>query len=550
MKKNMLNLCFMCAVMMCVTFASSAVEIKANTSALVDKPMESGINVSIKGQYLDFSGDEPPVIDDGRTLVPLRSIFEALDVEVSWDDNTKTVTATSRDNVVIKMTIDETEYTVNGENKVLDVPAKIINSRTFVPVRAVSESLGCIVEWDDERQMVYVIPENSAKIQIDGDLTTFGINRDVKTNTSDYEVRAAVTDNFIYKQSGNTILISAGDDKKLKIDTYDSEFNRVSEKILDFELPLFGGFYTDGIKNYILFGQENKTETNNAEVFRLVKYDLNFNKLSSVSINGATSMTVTPFRSGGVSMASNENELVVHASKLRYASSDGLNHQSQITFVINTDTMKLTNKVGEYQTNHVSHSFNQYVKYDGDDHVLVDHGDAYPRSVVIHKGDGSSYKEVDLLDIPGTIGSNATGVSVGGLEVSSSNYLVPINKIDFNSNSSSQRDVVMLTCNKGLSGVSSVTLQKYVGTDKTSTTPKIISAGTDKYIVMWEELATSKQKLGVKYVVVDGTGKATSAVKSIENTDGLSDVLPMYDAAAKTLTWFVNDNVYELKVTV
>lgn len=554
-KKNLLSTYILSVVMTGGILTATIEEVKANTdtSILLDKPMPTGINVSMKGKYLDFSGDEPPTIDNGRTLVPLRSIFEALGADVEWDNDTRAVTATSQDGIVIKMAIDETSYTVNGEEKTLDVSAQIINSRTFVPVRAVSESLGCVVEWDADEQMVYIIPENSAKIKIDDDLTTFGIYRDVKTSASSYDVRASVSENFIYKQAGseNITLLSAGSDGKLKINIYNSEFDKISEKSVDFELPIFGGFYTDGTNNYIVYGKENETEASGAEVYKLVKYDLDFNKIDTLSINGATSTTVYPFKSGGLSMASNGNELVVHTSRLRYASSkDGLNHQSQITFVVDTDNMKLKNEVGEFQKNHVSHSFNQFVQYDGKNHVLLDHGDAYPRSIVIHKGDGSSYKEVNLLNIPGSVGDNTTNVSIGGLEVSSSNYLVPINKIDFDSGSTKERDVVMLTCDKNLGSVKAVTLQKYTGTDKTSSTPKIVNIDTDKYIVIWEELDTSKKKIAIKYVVVNGEGKATSSVETIDKVTTLSDVQPIYNSKDKTLMWFVNDNVYKVKLNI
>ncbi|HBS44626.1 MAG TPA: hypothetical protein DEA91_09550, partial [Paenibacillus sp.] len=97
---------------------------------------------------------------------------------------------------------------------------------------------------------------------------------------------------------------------------------------------------------------------------------------------------------------------------------------------MNTQTMTVTNDLGRFQKNHVSHSFDQYVLFDGAAHVLVDHGDAYPRSIVLNKGNGTSYNEVDLFNIPGKIGANTTGVSIGGFEMSSANYIVAMNTID------------------------------------------------------------------------------------------------------------------------
>ena len=113
----------------------------------------SPILVELNGQPINF--DQPPIIIDGRTLVPLRAIFEALGATVDWDGNTQTVTAT-RDNKVIKITIGDNKLYVNNNVTVLDVPAQIINDRTLVPVRAVSEAFGCNVDWDGETRTVHI----------------------------------------------------------------------------------------------------------------------------------------------------------------------------------------------------------------------------------------------------------------------------------------------------------------------------------------------------------------------------------------------------------
>ena len=92
------------------------------------------------------ANDAKPVIVDGRTLVPLRAIFEALNVNVSWDGATKTVTANSRDKT-ISLTIGVNQLIVNGVSTPIDVPAMIIADRTMVPARAIAQSLGCTVAW-------------------------------------------------------------------------------------------------------------------------------------------------------------------------------------------------------------------------------------------------------------------------------------------------------------------------------------------------------------------------------------------------------------------
>ncbi len=90
--------------------------------------------------------DQPPVIIEERTFVPLRKIFEELGAAVDWVEETKSVFAAKRFSAV-SFTIGEEDYYVDGELKKLDAPAVILNERTLVPVRAVSEALGAEVLW-------------------------------------------------------------------------------------------------------------------------------------------------------------------------------------------------------------------------------------------------------------------------------------------------------------------------------------------------------------------------------------------------------------------
>ena len=97
--------------------------------------------------------DQIPVIENGRTLVPLRAIFEKIGAEVDWNEADKTVTA-QKDDTQISLTIDNTTAVKNGEKIELDVPAKIVNGRTLVPVRFVADCFGVDVDWDGVMQEV------------------------------------------------------------------------------------------------------------------------------------------------------------------------------------------------------------------------------------------------------------------------------------------------------------------------------------------------------------------------------------------------------------
>ena len=122
----------------------------------------SGLRAELQGDAIpvilngvELICDQPPVIDSGRTLVPLRAIFEGLGASVDWDGATRTVTSTLDDTTVV-MTVDSAVMYRNGQAVTLDVPAKILSGRTMVPVRAIGEAFGADVRWDGATRTVYV----------------------------------------------------------------------------------------------------------------------------------------------------------------------------------------------------------------------------------------------------------------------------------------------------------------------------------------------------------------------------------------------------------
>ena len=114
------------------------------------------VTVLFNGSPLTF--DVPPVILNGRTMVPLRAIFEALGAEVSWDDASETAIGVRR-GVRVSVTVDSTAATINGKAVTLDQSAVLMNGRTLVPLRFVSEAFGAEVGWDDKTQTVTIKAE-------------------------------------------------------------------------------------------------------------------------------------------------------------------------------------------------------------------------------------------------------------------------------------------------------------------------------------------------------------------------------------------------------
>lgn len=115
--------------------------------------ISQGISVTLNGSPILF--DQPPVLQNDRTLVPLRAIFEALGATVEWDNSTQTVTST-KDGKTIILIIGSNILYVDGTPITLDVPAQLLNARTLVPVRAVAESFDCNVDWNGSTQTVVI----------------------------------------------------------------------------------------------------------------------------------------------------------------------------------------------------------------------------------------------------------------------------------------------------------------------------------------------------------------------------------------------------------
>lgn len=139
-------------------------------------------------------GDVRPRILNNRTVVPIRQISEKLGIEPIWDEPTQTVTLVS-DGLTVKFVIERNEYELNGQTYPMDTAAIILENRTFVPLRVVAEVFGKNVSWD---------AKNLTAIVGDGYIAP-----EVNEDTSEIEV-ANVSDVI----DGDTIMVDINADKK------------------------------------------------------------------------------------------------------------------------------------------------------------------------------------------------------------------------------------------------------------------------------------------------------------------------------------------------
>jgi len=123
------------------------------------------IRVNIDGEQLVF--DTNPQIVNGRTLVPMGTIFSTLGLTIHWDEETRTATGTS-DDTTISFTIGSDQALVDGQAKTLEVPASIINGRTMIPLRFLSEALGYNVVWVGDSNLILISRSDIEEWRYDG----------------------------------------------------------------------------------------------------------------------------------------------------------------------------------------------------------------------------------------------------------------------------------------------------------------------------------------------------------------------------------------------
>jgi len=377
----------------------------------------------------------------------------------------------------------------------------------------------------------------------------------------------------LYRNSDGTISVVDATDGSLSVDIYDQSFRLLNSRTITMDLPMFGGFYSGEQYNYIVFGQTNSRQDNNVVTYRVVKYNKNWQKMGTADYSGNN--TTVPFSAGSLRMAEDNGYLYVRTCHEMYNG-----HQANVTFSVNTASMRVADELSEVwnvEGGYVSHSFNQFIAIDDGYLVGLDHGDAYPRGVILTKSpdkvnqgrfvsSSAVYSNVSLLDIPGEAGANCTGVTIGGFEVGANNYLAAINTIDHSKVTSyssfsmnglglDERDVKLLLCPKNSliqESVKEVKFTDYVNHNKLGSTPYLIKVSDNKYVVLWEEFNYEKRTdswgwtydnwltQGVKYVVVDENGNKLTDIMSMSGAVLSENCQPVY--MNNEITWYVNED--------
>ena len=348
--------------------------------------------------------------------------------------------------------------------------------------------------------------------------------------------------------NGNYMRVQSGAiEGKLLVEYYSSDFEPLSTKLIDNELPIFGAFYDSGNNYYVLSGQENPKQNDSLEVFRITKYDKNWNKIKSCGLYGAN--TTVPFDAGSARMTHSGDHLLVRTCHEMYKSSDGNNHQANVTIEVDMPSMTITDSytgIMNVDYGYVSHSFNQFIKTDGNHIVALDHGDAHPRSAVLVKYNSDfttgkffpSYFEqvsnIDVVTYPEyTAGHyNYTGAAIGGFDVSSSSYIVAQSTVDLDYiNTSETRNVYVSAVSKDLSTNKLNKITSYAeGTDSASA-PQLVKINNNSFLLLWA------RDTKVSCVKLNADGTVNGSIHTFKGS--LSDCQPVIKNGRAV--WYVYD---------
>ena len=190
------------------------------------------IQVNVDGAWVEF--DQSPIMEKGRTLVPLRAIFEALGVSPRWDEKTGTVVAT-RNGETLELTIGKSSALVGGKRVDMDVPGKLENGRTLVPTRFIAQSLGATVRWEESTSTVVVATDSDSIPNVLG-----------MTDVPEYRPKELLAS---YENAGVATLTEIGTGYRLAVSDPRADFITVKvdlngDRVLEEKYPVQGGKLT------------------------------------------------------------------------------------------------------------------------------------------------------------------------------------------------------------------------------------------------------------------------------------------------------------------
>jgi fibronectin type 3 domain-containing protein len=418
-----------------------------------------------------------------------------------------------------------------------------------VKVDGTNLSAKCTVTVDDN---------SSLKTSTTANHTLSGSKTD-NVSANNYSYWSSPMTSFIYQNSnGSYVRVEYLGSKKLLVETYTSSYTLSSTETITLPYSLWGGYYhgSDG-SNYVVVGQPNTSESDSTVVMQVIKYSSSWSKQKAYSAKGAN--TYIPFEAGNCRMTEYNGLLYVYTCHKMYCDGDDIHHQANMTYVINESDMTLEDSYYDIMNisyGYVSHSFNQFIATDGTNIYRVDHGDGYPRGIAMTSttiGDEviSPHVYGTIYGINGEIGDNATGVSVGGMELFDKNVIVAANSVtmDDNYSADSIRNILIVVQGKTYDYNKTVWLTSYTSSSNVKVcTPQLVKVDDSHFLVMWEEYSIKTGNYScTKMACIDSDGTRCSSI--VKTNYRLSDCQPIVNNNGQVV-WYTSNGSSTILYTI
>ncbi len=402
----------------------------------------------------------------------------------------------------------------------------------------------------------YTAPETDEEPGIGGPLDTeeedglYEAGGTSLVNTQNYDKWATpIWSYLVTEDDGSRMTVrynTSGGSNVLEIKRFNYKLEQTESRKLSLEGSMFGGFYAGNSNYFVVTGNSNPSESNSTAVILVTKYSRNWEKQGTYTLYGGN--TYMPFKAGTCRMTEAGGILYVDTCHEMYGSG-GTHHQSNLLLAIQESSMTAVSErygVESRSTGYVTHSFSQFIRVRDGVVYTADHGDGYPRAVTLSALQAGTAKSgignLNIVEIPGGIGANTTGLSLGGFELSGSNAITTYSAVDFSNPSAtnfySTRNIYVavtpLGSIRGSAGSSSITkLTNYTG--ESAGTPHLVKISDDRFLLLWSMKDTTTQ---FQAVMLDGSGKKLTPIRSI--TGSLSDCQPVVNADGN-VEWFTYD---------
>lgn len=248
-------------------FIIAALVLSVSTMAFAQN---SNITIFVDGNKLIL--DTQPTIQDGTTLVPMRAIFEALGATVNWNQATQTAIG-SKGNSTVELSLDSYYGIVNGDYVSLAVPAKSINGRILVPLRFISESFNCNVNWNSSTKIITITAGQAPSPLVTVDQLPMDISIQDPDSIGTIYMKATYTNNSQYPIKGfNVTVLLKETNEKTYLSCYDTVMPGETSPVFDAFGPPSQNLSDTEILNYTI------TVVGNDGKDKYIDYDVKLNK--------------------------------------------------------------------------------------------------------------------------------------------------------------------------------------------------------------------------------------------------------------------------------